>query len=307
MIDALLEQADGRDRRGVWEVVVATLAVFHDPRVVEFFKQLLRTGRRARTLYTAAARLGQEPLAPLREFARPLLMQNESDAHARAAARLLLRAPDLDPAARLRAALLAGRGRLLPASITMETAADWLAELAGLFAPLARQALEAQGQPALLVLTALWQQLGESERAWLLRWSAAQSVDPAVALCAKAIASGAPDVMLPALKCVAALGERAAVLAPALAAVANGPDPTLRLAAIQAGAVGVDFRTMIATEPLPALRRACVTALARQEGAAAVPDLLAARRDPHWSVREAATDAMRALARDGSLEEELLV
>ena len=36
VIDALLEQAAGPERRGLWEVVVATLAAFPDPRVLRY-------------------------------------------------------------------------------------------------------------------------------------------------------------------------------------------------------------------------------------------------------------------------------
>jgi HEAT repeat protein len=297
VIDALLEQAAGPERRGLWEVVVATLAAFRDPRVVEFFKGLLSRSRRAPTLFNAAARLELEPVASLREFLRPLLMQNESDARARAAARLLVAAPDLDPAARLRAALLAGRRGVEPPLLTADPAAAWRAELAGLFGPLARRALEAQGKPAFLVLESHWEQLAEGDQIWALRWGVTRGTE-AAALLAKALRSGSTAVVRAALQCLPALGEGPASLAPALAALATGPDPTLRRAAIQAGAGGLDFRSMLAAEPGSAVRRASLIALARQEGRAALPDLLAALRDEDWGVRATATQALAALGEE---------
>ena len=114
-------------------------------------------------------------------------------------------------------------------------------------------------------------------------------------LCEKALASETTATALAALECITALGERAAVLAPALTSLATSADPVLRLAAIESGVGGFDFRTLIATETMPALRRACVTALARHDGVAALPDLVAALRDADWGVRAAATEAMHAL------------
>jgi HEAT repeat protein len=287
-------------------VVVATLAAFPDPRVVEFFKGLLSRSRRAATLFQAAARLQLEPVASLREFLRPLLMQNESDARARAAAHLLIAAPALDPAARLRAALLAGRRGVAPPLFTDDTAAAWLAELAGLFGLLARQALEAQGKPAFPLLAAHWEQLADDDRIWLLRWGAAHPT-LAAPLFEKALASGSTGVALAALRHLPALGEGTAALAPSLAALATGSDPALRLSAIQAGAGGLDFRRMLAAEPAPAVRRACLAALARHEGMDALPDLLAALRDEDWGVRATATEALAGLGENAAAALEPLV
>lgn len=292
VVDVLLAQAAGRDRRGIWEVVVATLAVFRDPRVVEFFKGLLANARRAETLFAAAKRLGQEPIDPLRDFLRPLLMQNESDARARATARLMVWATELDTAAELRAALLAGRRRVSLPPCTADTASFWLAELNGLFVELARPALEGQGAPAFHVLAAHWDELAEGDRVWLVGWGGADVVRPLVE---KALASGSTKLMLAALARVPALGARGAGLAPTVAALATNDDPRVRLAALRAGASGLDFRALLASEQSPALRRTYLASLARQEGRDALPDLVAALRDPHWSVRAAAADAMQAL------------
>jgi len=300
VIDALLAQAAGRERRGSWEVAVATLTVFRDPRVVEFFTGLLARARRADTLFTAADRLAHEPIAALRDGLLPLLMQNESDARARAAARLLLWASDLELAPRLRTALLAGRGRVAPPPLTDATATAWLAELDGLFGPLARHALETQGEPAHRLLCAHWDRLSETNRIWLLGWGEADAGGPSSGtreppVLERALGSGSAKLALAALRRLPALGARAATIAPAIAALARSPDAEVRLAAIRAGASGLDFRALLASETSPELRRACLTSLARADGAAALPDLLAALRDPHWSVRAAATDALQAL------------
>jgi HEAT repeat protein len=295
VVHVLLEQSAGRERRGLWEVVVATLAVFRDPRVVGFFERLLASARRAETMFTAASRLEHEPIDSLREFLRPLLMQNDSDARARAAARLLIRASGLDVAAQIRAALLAGAGRVQPPLLTDDTVGCWMAELAGLFGPLARNALEAQGGPALHVLATRWEHLAERERMWLLQWAAAASPDAATPLIERALASGSTELVLAALENLPALGDRAEALAPALVSLAHGSDPTLRLAAVEAGARGLDFRAMLATEQSPALRRACLSALARADGDAALPELVAALHDHDWSVRAAAARALESL------------
>jgi hypothetical protein len=279
VVDVLLAQAAGRERRGVWEVVIATLAVFDDPRIVELFLHLLATGRRAETLFTAANRLEREPIEPLVDRLLPLLMQNESDARARAAARLLLRASGLDRAAQLRTALLAGDGRLLPAPLDADTLELWLAELDGLFALRARRALEAQGEPALRLLAPCWDRLRDDDRRWLVEWAARTSLDVAATLCERALASGSTALTLAALAVVPRLGERAAALAPHVAPLAAADDPKVRLAAVRAGTSGIDVRRMLTTERAPTLRRACLAALARDEGAAALPDLVAALRD----------------------------
>jgi HEAT repeat protein len=146
---------------------------------------------------------------------------------------------------------------------------------------------------------------------------------PGIRALLEALRSNDPRVRYDASAALAALGPRLGTEAvPALADAADDPDPLIRTNALTAlGRIGPPARTAV-----PALAKAlgdddlrvrlvAPLALARVQGAEAVPTLLEALRDPRMRcaaavalevlgpAAQAAVPALQALAEDGSLAE----
>jgi HEAT repeat protein len=178
-------------------------------------------------------------------------------------------------------------------ALNTETAAFWLEEMDGVFRVQARERLEEMGEPAFLFLARRWDALSEENREWLLEWGGEHWPERIEALLTKALDSNSDRVALAALGCIAARGEGgAARFGVALARFIHHPDVALRLAAIRAGAMGVDWRAVLARETEPEVRQACVHGLAREKGSRAVPTLVSLLQEGSWELRAAAVSAL---------------
>ncbi|RYG37502.1 hypothetical protein EON81_06565, partial [bacterium] len=75
IIDELIHQSFQREGISFLEVLMATLAVFDDPRVIERFVKALHASAAPSILSIVVARLSHEPVASFENSVRPLLMQ----------------------------------------------------------------------------------------------------------------------------------------------------------------------------------------------------------------------------------------
>ena len=291
VVDELLCQASQRRGRTDWLAVVGALAAFRDKRVVAFFQRILATFEEPQILFTAARRLSHEPVESLHAFLTPLL-QSGSIARARAVAGLLADSATLSAAERVRVSLLSDAEGFETAPLDAGTAACWLAELEGAFRTQAQERLEAQAEPAFAYLRGEWDALSDENREWLLVWGTQNWPALTGALLATALELGTDSVALAAMECLPTLGADAAPFLPSLARFARHPDPALRLAAIRAGATGMDWRAALRQETDPALRQACARCLAREEGAGGIAILVALLEDEDWAMRAAVAEAL---------------
>ncbi|HEX8013081.1 MAG TPA: HEAT repeat domain-containing protein [Casimicrobiaceae bacterium] len=296
-IDLLLAQAE-RVRghfHSEWLTVVGALSVFRDSRVTAFFLEVLRTATEPTLLFAVAGGLTAEPSTLLHERLRPLLLQDDCPARARAVAPVLAALPALTAAERLRIALLVEADDREPALCDAASAEHWLSELAGVFQREARAALEVQGAPAFAHLVGAWDRLSEDSRAWLVEWALRGFPTSAGSLIERALASRSDRIVLVALEGVAALPEGAIVDPSILRRFAEHSSPALRAAAIGAGAAGLDWRQQLAHDPDPAVKRACISRLVEAEGLRALPLLVVLLRDTDWQMRAVATRALTGL------------
>jgi hypothetical protein len=177
VIDVLLLRSREYEDLPEWMDWVATLSVFRDPRVTEFFVQVIGSFKDPTAVFAAMRYLAGEPsVVPVTRLLAHLL-QNECPVRARAVAQLLEPllldvSINLQPRAALRIALLSdGRD---PPPLNNSTADAWLAELRGPFRPEAVSELEQQGEPAWTMLADCWSELDDRDRLWILEWGSAE-------------------------------------------------------------------------------------------------------------------------------------
>lgn len=289
VIDVLLAQAD--ETGTVRKAVVTALATFRDARVRSFFVRTYAHDTDPETVFLAAARLRAEPREVWEPVLRRGLMQDEFVARARAAARVLRDLPAPDVRERVRLGLLGAP----VAAFDPETRAAWLVELSGPFAAEARHRLEDQGCGAFDGLVSSWSSLSCQSHAWLLRWAVHDWPDRARPCLRRALTSEHDEILRRALECVAASDELRESLQALVHGLEQSPSPTVRIAAIRALPRGVDWRRRVRNEHEPVVRAACVLRLGRDEGRAALGDLIACCADGDAAVRGAAVQALRDL------------
>jgi len=296
VIDALLARAakgvHGR-RDSEWLAVAAALSAFRDKRVVAFFVDVLETDAHPDLLFSAAGCLAAGSGPALRDRLRPLLLQNDSVARARAVASILVGVAPTCAEEQLRKALLTDGGGN-PPRVDENNAHAWLAELDGPFREEARAAIEQEGERAFGHLLHRWDRLSDDNREWLAAWGLRAFAGCATSVVARALASDADRVARVALEFLAAHPRDSGADASALNRFAKHANPGLRSAAIAAGA-SVDLRRCLAEDDDVEVRRACVQRLADAEGVRALPDLVALLRGSDWPTRAAATRALIGL------------
>jgi len=289
VIDELIQQAHQKQGYSNWKLLVGVLAGFDDPRVVEHFKKILLTWRDPEPIRIAAARLAREPLEKLESTLRPLLQQTACVEQTRAAADLMLGSRTLDPVEQIRVSVANTQAASVAAPLDEESAPLWIAELHGPFAADTRLLLEEQGEAAFQILARRWSSLSARSQQWLLSWGGTRWPAAAVELLASALRSESEDLLLVALNCIERLGGDVSPLQPAVSTLATHADARVRLAAIRAGADGIDWRAELARETDVAFVQACAARLAAEEGARCVGDLIRLLEHSDWQVRATAT------------------
>jgi HEAT repeat protein len=245
-------------------------------------------------LFSAARYLAAESGPAIRDRLRPLLLQNDSVARARAVASILVGVAPTCAEEQLRKTLLTdGDGNPPPVDDENNTLA-WLAELDGPFREEARAAIERQGERAFGHLLRRWDRLSDDNREWLAAWGLKAFAGCATSVVGHALASNADRVACVALEFLAAHARDSGADASALDRFAKHANPDLRRAAIAAGAT-VDLRRCLAEDDDAEVRRVCVQRLADAEGVRALPDLVALLRGSDWAARAAATRALIGL------------
>ena len=296
VIDELIQQAYAKHGFIYWMALIATLAVFDDPRVVAHFKKLLNTWDNPEVLAVVTARLAREPLDDLRPSLKMLLRQMVDTNRRTAAADLLLRDASLPGAERVMATVANSQGADIAGPCDALTMPTWLGELAGPGAMRARELLAQRGELAYQALLARWAVLPDSERIWLLRWGVSthpQAVEQA--LQHALVPTNSDKVLVEALAAARSLdstGERFNALVSPLAMHTSA---TVRLAAVRAGARGVNWRLALQASQDGAFCAAVAERLAQAEGTAALPDLVALLHHPDWAARAGAATALTGL------------
>jgi|GEM_PF-1198340 len=293
VIDVLIDQAMGKHGFSYWQIVVATLAAFDDPRVVSLYRKLLVTWDRPDVLAMVVARLEREPVAELGPTVRALLMQDKIPAQASAAADLLRLAADLTPAEAVRVSVANTRGADVAGPVTPDSAPQWIAELAGYYAGDARYLLESRGEEAVTALASAWDALRPADRAWLLGWSASASPLAAIPLLRRGLESSDRETVAAALRTVATFEEGTRLFVALVSPHAQRDDAEIRRLAIQAGATGLDWRKELEISPDPAYTCAVLLRLAEAEGVEAAGALAGLLSHTDWTVRATATEALK--------------
>ena len=219
-------------------------------------------------------------------------MQTNSQARARAAARLLENSDTLNVAEHIRIAMLTGKCRAASRLLDDQAIDIWLSELNGVYAREARGCLETLGKPVFTTLRVRLSKISEPSKQWLLQWGVHRWPLDTVELLRMALDSGSEQLILTAMECIPKLGEGASLFRSELARFIGHPNGSLRLAAIRSGGTGMDWRAVVVKESEPALRIACIYRLAQEEGSMAIPDLVDLLDDQDWSVRAAVTQAL---------------
>lgn len=292
IVDELIHHASSKKVSTYWKAVVVTLAAFRDLRVVEFFKQLFTTAYNPDIIFMAADRLAHEPVESLHAFLTPMLLQDTSQAQARAAARLLASSPTLSVAEQMRVAMLATKNLSESPPLDEKTAELWLVELDNVYIREAQRCLEAQGASAFRAFKEYWDRLSDTNKAWVLRWGIRHWPLQTVGLLRNALESDAESLVRTAMECLTELPEGAGLFHPTLVRFIDHPSGALRLAAIRAGVTGVDWRDMLAKESDPAVRAACLLRLAQEERKSVIPYLVGFLSDVDWSIRATTTAAL---------------
>jgi HEAT repeat protein len=289
-IDLLLAQVERTPGQSEWLTLMSTLSAFRDARVTAFFVKALASITEPSLVFAVAAYVATQLATAHQQELRPLLLDDDCPARARAVAPLLVSAPTLTARERLRLALL--DHPMQPPPLDRDSAEDWLSQLRGPFRDEARVALETNGAMALTHLADLWDKLADDSRAWLLRWGVRAFPDRSNAIIQQALFSGGDNLVLIALEGLAQLRDYVSGDPAALQRFATHADPALRRAAIIAGCADLDWRCCLASDPDAAVRRACVSRLAQAEGLLSLPDLIALLNDTDWQMRAVATQTL---------------
>jgi hypothetical protein len=295
VIDTLIEQATLAQGTAMWDAFAGVLTAFDDPRVEAFFQGVLAEAEEPKLLTLAEGYLSQKPVASLRELLSTMLLQDKSAPRARTAAGLLTSCEIHSSEESIRMALVLELGEWTPPSLDQATAPHWISELHRPFDREARDLLETQGESAFQLLTGHWDALSEENKEWLLRWGSRISSREVDALVCRALEAGQDTLILAALECLAEQGSPSEEYADALHRLVQHPNPAVRLAALRAGAQGIDWREMLARETDRAIRCECISRLAWEEGARAMGDLVHLLETEEWDLRAAATSALIGL------------
>ena len=288
-------------------LMVALAAFESDPRALEFLKKIFSASERPDIVDLAARLLAKSAgLSTILPEMRVMLNQDNSEKHARAAARVFAARQELFPtsaAERLRLVLLTPPTTPLDppfGAADLQSKADWRRELEGTFAVEARLRLESLGEPSAALLVELWPHLSEDTQAWVLLWAtpvAPLRLLPTLEQVLKA--EVAPlTVQLAAIEAVPLLGGAASLLQPLLTRflVSERAVP-LRAAALRSGApvTVAQLEECLAQDDSPAVRIEAMRLLATLAGEAALETFLGLLQADDWETRSAAADALAQL------------
>lgn len=319
VVDELVHQGYQQCSVTYLKALMVALAAFdQDPRALEFLKKIFM-GSRHPEIVSLASKLfaNLADLGHTLPVMRHLLTQDDSEMHARAAANILAHYQEKEerPATERVRLLL-----LTPTHVTLEPPlsdadlqhrAEWLGALDGPYQIEARLCLAVLGESAVAMLAESWRKLNEKSHLWLLEWGvdvAPQHLLPRMEqILFEDTLAATVQVQV---KAVGALSQmKPAVflrLRPKLTRfLSPDTDPTLRLAALRAGAPARPerLREMIVEDQDRAVTLAAIERLAAADPKGAVADLVTLLQAGEWDLRAAAADALAGLHQQAVVEQ----
>lgn len=299
LVDELCEQFVSLSESPLRTMVLGALSEFRDPRARAVFAKMVMVSNDSTTVSLSARYLALEPEEEVRQIFSSLLLQDNSLVHARCAANSMTRFEHLTGRERIRIAVLCD-GDFSAPLLSPGTEEAWTEELRGPFYERTRLLLEGQGEPAFLFLRKMRDRLSPESRKWLLVWGTRDHPAFSVELILQTLDSGETHLLLTALECIAALGEASAIFSGITGKFLSHPDPLIRLAAVRAGAVGIDWESGLFRETDVPVRIEMAGRLADEKGTAAVPALLRLLEEKDLRIRAAATAVLQRLGKDAA-------
>jgi hypothetical protein len=292
LIEELADQVSRSKTPTERTLLLGALAGFDDARVVALLKKEVFLSHDLEAILIAANRLRREPEATRREIFTRLLEHKGSLVHQRVAANALAEFEDLTPEQQIQVALLAEVDFTPPPLLNEATHTLWMRALDGPRKRRARKCLQNQGEPTFRYIRSYWDDLNLDAKTWLLEWGAREFPVFTVELLSRALESDSEPMMLAALSCIAAMGEAGSMFHPMLIQFKDHKSSAVRLAAIQAGLTGLDWREALSKEEDVSVRLAILRRLIHEHGTGAAPELLNLLEDHDWKIRAAATEGL---------------
>ena len=295
LIDVMIDQVNTLSNSSLRQLMFSVLALMPGERIKQTLIKELHLGGDPASIEAAARRLAEEEPEERRRIFEPFLMQDESPAKAREAALALADLVSLNPAERLRVALLGSDGDYEPPQLDAEHWELWAEALAGAHAEYARSLAQRQGKPAFQELKSRWTELFRETKCWLLDWGAEEFAMETVELIAQSLDQGPDDLALKALECVPGYQQAAGLFTDAVTKWAGHGDQSLRRAAIEAGAQ-VALAAIARDDADEMVRLAAINRLGAEE-AELLAELMS---DDSWRVRSAAAQVLSRLGEQGA-------
>jgi hypothetical protein len=295
IIDVMIDQVTVLDNSSLRQVMFSVLALLPGERVKQTLIKELHLGNDPACLEAASRRLAEEEPDERRRIFEPFLMQDEETVKARQAALALAGLEDLNPAQRLRVALVGADGEYEPPALDAAQWELWAETLTGAHAEYARYLARRQGRPAFQELKRRWKGLDQETKIWLLAWGAEEFAMDTVEIMAQALEQGPEYVTLKALELVPCYEQASGLFAAAVTKWADHADVSLRRAAIAAGAQ-TDLAAVARDDADESVRLAAINRL----GAAEAELLAELMGDDSWRVRSAAAQALCSLGGQGA-------
>lgn len=273
---------------------VLALLQLDDERVMEFAKDAFLASEDAKMTLLTAEQIARLPEQERIEFLTPVLMAAGCPTKSRAAANLLAGCRNLAPKFFLRVMLLSDHQVRVP-PLDEGTLDDWLAELQGPYSLTARKMLKKSQRDGAVTLLAFWKRLPEPIQVWVLQEMARANVADQGRRIRDIIRSTDGEVLLCALRCMlksSVAEDDEALLKPFY----QHQNPAIRGAALQAGALRLNWEALLEKEDSHEVRLAVINRIEKSVDTDAIPLLAQLAEDQNWRVRARVTKVLTAFA-----------